>query len=270
MTKRKPNPFAHLFGGAVLAATVLFNGAAVAQEKPAEVPATAPAQQFKDERALNLLKDMSDTLAKAQTLNFMVRSLIPFATPSGQQISLFGASRVAMQRPDKLFVESRGELFPHNLYFNGKTVTAIGIEKRFYTQQPTSASTIEALIQKEHPGSDALAPFVDLLVADPFARLTQDLSSALLVGQSTLDAVNTDHLAFSGAGVDWEIWIGTKDKLPRLMIVHYLGGERQPTFTATFSDWKLGAPIAAQTFNANIPKDAVKIEFKLPILQQSK
>ena len=77
-------------------------------------------------------------------------------------------------------------------------------------------------------------------------------------------------LAFSGAGVDWEIWIGTKDKLPRLMIVHYRGGERQPTFTATFSDWKLGAPIPAQTFNANIPKDAVKIEFKLPILQQSK
>ena len=37
MTKRKPNPFAHLFGGAALAATVLFNGAAVAQEKPAEV-----------------------------------------------------------------------------------------------------------------------------------------------------------------------------------------------------------------------------------------
>ncbi len=56
MTKRKPNPFAHLFGGAMLAATVLFNGTAVAQEKPAEVPATAPAQQFKDERALNLLR----------------------------------------------------------------------------------------------------------------------------------------------------------------------------------------------------------------------
>ena len=74
MTKRKPNPFAHLFGGAALAATVLFNGAAVAQEKPAEVPATAPAQQFKDERALNLLKGMSDTLAKAQSLNFKVRS----------------------------------------------------------------------------------------------------------------------------------------------------------------------------------------------------
>ena len=40
------------------------------------------------------------------------------------------------------------------------------------------ASTVEALIQKAHPGSDALAPFVDLLVADPFARLTEVLEGA--------------------------------------------------------------------------------------------
>ena len=86
MTTRKPNPFAHLFGGAVLAATVLFNGAAVAQEKPAEVPATAPAQQFKDERALNLLKGMSDTLAKAQTLNFKAVSYTHLTLPTSDLV----------------------------------------------------------------------------------------------------------------------------------------------------------------------------------------
>ena len=267
MIKRKA--MTHLFGSTLLAATVLlWGGGACAQEKTD--PQAAPVQEIKDQRALDLLKGMSDTLAKAQILSFKVRSLVPFATPSGQQISLFGSSRVAMQRPDKLFVETRGNLFPHNLYFNGKTVTAVGVEKRFYAQLPAAASSIEALIQKEHPGSDALAPFVDLLVADPYTRLTKNLSSALLVGQSTIDAVDTDHLAFSGDGVDWEIWIGTKDKLPRLMVVHYVSGERQPTFTTAFSDWKLGTPIPAQTFNANIPKDAVKIEFKLPVLQQSK
>ncbi len=180
MIKRKA--MTHLFGSTLLAATVLlWGGGACAQEKTD--PQAAPVQEIKDQRALDLLKGMSDTLAKAQILSFKVRSLVPFATPSGQQISLFGSSRVAMQRPDKLFVETRGDLFPHNLYFNGKTVTAVGVEKRFYAQLPAAASSIEALIQKEHPGSDALAPFVDLLVADPYTRLTKNLSSALLVGQ---------------------------------------------------------------------------------------
>ncbi len=264
----KRNPVAHLFGGVLLAATFLCCGAGVAQDKPSAEP--APVQQSKDERALSLLKGMSNTLAKAPTLSFKVRSLVPFATPFGQQISLFGTSRVAMQRPDKLFVETRGDLFPHNLYFDGKTVTAIGVEKRFYAQQAASANTIDALVQNPHAGSDALAPFVDLLVSDPYTRLAKDLSNAVVVGQSTIDAVTTDHLAFAGDGVEWEIWIGVKDRLPRLMVVHYLSGDRQPTFTVALSDWKLGAAIAAQTFNATIPKDAVKIEFKLPVVQQSK
>ena len=138
MMKRNQNPVAHWFGSALLAASVLFGSAAVAQERP--VAEAAPAGQIKDERALDLLKGMSDTLAKAQTLGLQVRSLVPFATPFGQQISLFGTSRVAMRRPDQLFVETRGELFPHNLYFNGKTVTAIGVDKRFYAQQPAAAT----------------------------------------------------------------------------------------------------------------------------------
>jgi hypothetical protein len=96
MMKRNQNPVAHWFGSALLAANVLFGSAAVAQERP--VAEAAPAGQIKDERALDLLKGMSDTLAKAQTLGFQVRSLVPFATPFGQQISLFGTSRVAMRR----------------------------------------------------------------------------------------------------------------------------------------------------------------------------
>ncbi|MSQ97809.1 MAG: DUF2092 domain-containing protein [Xanthomonadales bacterium] len=265
----KNNSLAKILVGASVVGAVLFSSFTMAQDTPATASTPATSQQIKDQRALDLLRGMSDTLAKAQTMSFRVRSLVPFAAPSGQHISLFGSSLVAMQRPNKLFVETGGDLFPHKLYFNGKTVTTVGADQQFYAQE-TAPTTVEALIQTEHPGSDALAPFVDLLAADPYARLTQDsAASALVVGQSTIEAVNTDHLAFSGNGVDWEIWIGAEDKLPRLMVVHYRSGELQPTFTAVFSDWQLGAPTPAETFDATIPKDAEKIEFKLPVLQQS-
>ena len=190
--------------------------------------------------------------------------------PTGQYVSLFASSRVVLQRPDKLYVETRGDLFANDLYFNGKTMTAVALGKKYYSQRQAEGATIDAIVKEAYPGSDALAPFVEMLVSDPYAVLTKELSSAIWVGQSEIGGVKTDHLAFTAKGLDWEIWIGTRDKLPRLMVVSYRDGERQPTFTVEFHDWKLDAPVSAQTFNYTIPKGAVKLEFRPPNLAQPK
>jgi hypothetical protein len=255
-------------GLALLAATAFLGAGTVvmAQDKSAPAPAaaasTAPAKEIKDERALKLLRGMSDKLAGAKSLSFQFRGLVPSSGPTGQFINLLASSRVVMQRPDKLFVSARGDLFPSDLYYNGKTVTAVGVAQKFYAQREAAGGAIETVMQGGQPGGDGVAPFLDLLVADPYAVLTRDLSSALWVGQSTVGGVKTDHLAFTAKDVDWEIWIGAHDKLPRLMVVSYRTGERQPTFTVELSDWKVNASVPASTFNAVIPKGAVKIEFK--------
>jgi len=251
-------------GVALLAATSLLwaGGLAQAQDNSAPAAAAAPAKEIKDERALKVLKGMSDKLAGAKTLRFKVRGIVPVASPTGQYISLFASTSVVMQRPDKLFVKARGELFPSDLYYNGKTMTAVGLDGKFYAQREETGSAIEAIMQNPQPGSDAIAPFFDMLVPDPYAVLIRDFSSALWVGQSTISGVKTDHLAFTAKGLDWEIWIGATDKLPRLMVVSYRSGERQPTFTVEFSDWKLSAPVPTRTFSPKIPKSAVKLEFK--------
>ncbi|MDM0110496.1 hypothetical protein QTH97_36855, partial [Variovorax sp. J22R24] len=65
-------------GLAMLTAAALLGAerAALAQDtKPAQ--AAAPAKDFKDERALALLRGMSDTLAGAKTLSFKVRGIVP-------------------------------------------------------------------------------------------------------------------------------------------------------------------------------------------------
>lgn len=258
----------HIARSVLTVALLHCGGSAFAEDTP--LTPTAPVQMIKDEQALNLLKGMSDTLANAKTLSFKARSLVPIAAPNGQLISLFGNSRVVMQRPDKLFVESRGDLFPNDLYYNGKTVTAIGLGKNFYVERETESPTLDDAILSANPGADALAPFIEMLVSDPYAMLTYELLTAMVVGQSVIDGVKTDHLAFTSKGVDWELWIGTHDKLPHLMVVSHREGERQPTFTVAFSNWKLNAPVPARTFNAVIPKGAVKLDFKLTSLPASK
>lgn len=253
---------AGLISTALLGASLFLvcGGSSIAQNKP---EATAPPTvAIKDERALKLLKEMSDKLAHAKTLSFSVRGLVPMSAPTGQYVSLFGSTRVTMQRPDKLFVEARGDLFPSDLYYDGKTVTAIGLDKKFYAQRDAAGGAINAVMRQPQPGSDTVAPFFDLLVPDPYAGLTGELMTALWVGQSMIEGTRTEHLAFTAKGIDWEIWIGSTDKLPRLMVVSYRSGERQPTFTAEFSNWKLDAAVSPRTFVAPIPKGAVKLEFK--------
>ncbi|MDM0108005.1 DUF2092 domain-containing protein [Variovorax sp. J22R24] len=250
-------------GLALLASAALLGAerAALAQDaKPAQ--AAAPAKDFKDERALALLRGMSDTLAGAKTLSFKVRGIVPAPSPTGQFVSLLASSRVVMQRPDKLFVEARGDLFPSDSFYDGKSVTVVTADRKFYAQRDAAGGAIEALMQGLQPGSDATAPFLDLLVADPYAFLTKDLASAFWVGRTAIGGVRTEHLAFTAPGLDWEVWIGTADKLPRLMVVSYRSGERQPTFTVELSEWKLNAPIPAKTFSAAIPPGAAKLEFK--------
>jgi hypothetical protein len=261
--KRASHGLAH----AVLAASTLLaaHGTAAAQDKPApaaSAASAAPAKDRKDDRALAVLKRMSDTLAGAKTLSFKVRGIVPTPAPTGQYVSLYASSSVVMQRPDKMFVAARGDLFPSDAWYDGKKVTVVGRDNRFYAQRDAEGGPLEALMNATQPASDATAPFLDLLVTDPYTFLTKDFTSALWVGQTQIAGVQTDHLAFTAPGLDWEIWIGTADKLPRLMVVSYRTGERQPTFTVELSDWKLDPSVPAKTFVASIPKDAIRIEFK--------
>ena len=167
---------------------------ATAQEK------TAPRRrlaEIKDERALKLLKLMSDKLAAAKTLSFAVRGLVPTVAPTGQSINFFASSRVVMQRPDKLFVEARGDMFPSDIFYNGKTVTVISLDKKFYVQQPATGGGFDTFAQSAQPGSDAIAPFFRLLVPDPYASLTKDFTSAVLGRPVDHWWRQADHLAFA-------------------------------------------------------------------------
>ena len=257
-------------GCAVFAAGLLVHGSSVAIADDKAGSQDASDQVIKDQRALDMLKSMSDTLASAQTLSFKVRGLVPFTAPTGQYISLFASSRVVMQRPDKLFVESRGDLFPSDIYYDGKTLTAVGLDKNFYAQREARGrhhrcDHAEGAAGLGHPG--ALRRPARLR---PLRGLRQERRERA-AGRAIHDRRPQDRSPrIYRQGIDWEVWIGTADKLPRLMVVSYREGERQPTFTVEFSDWNIDAPVPARTFNAAIPKDAVKLEFKLHGLPQTK
>ena len=236
------------------------------------VPVSARAQRM-DKRALDELKLMSDTVSQAKTVRFQALSMVPRRTPDGIWINLYEISQVVRQGPDKLFTSRAGDHAPHDFYFDGKTITRYSPDKNLYSVKE-EPGTIDDLIEKAYREEGKSFPYADMLISDPYAAMTDGLTSAIYVGQSTVrplsssGGVKSDHLVFSNKGVQWQIWIDTKDHLPRLVCATYLDDASEPSYTVEFDGWKINEPVSADTFMFKNVSNATKIEFRNPIQKE--
>ncbi len=261
----KIRPFAII----LLTVFVTAGCASTSQQDGPIVLGQAPAPKpIMDQRALDVLKRMSDTLAQAKTRSFSVRSTAPMRGSNGMWVSLFGVSKVLSQGNDKLFVETRGDLFPFDFYFDGKTITFFAARENVYARKD-SPGTIDDMIERGFRDKESSFKYADILLTDPYPVFTTDLIQAVYVGKSEVDGVKTDHLAFVNKEVDWQIWIGVDDRLPRLIQATFFETIGEPSYMAHFSDWKIDAPIAAETFVFSNASHAVEIEYRNPFARPS-
>jgi hypothetical protein len=112
---------------------------------------------------------------------------------------------------------------------------------------------------------DIVAPASDLIYADAFEILMQDVTSGFVVGKSVLDGVRCDHLAFRSPHADWQIWIQEgSEPLPRKLVITSRDVLNAPQFTVEMTRWDLAPEFSTQTFTFTPPEDAQGIDF-LPV-----
>ena len=139
-------------------------------------------------------------------------------------------------------------------YYDGKTLSVDLPDQRYYATSP-APPTIDAMLDFARDKLDIIAPGSDLIYKNAFARLTQDLTSAFVVGKSVVGGVPCDHLAFRNAEVDWQIWIQEGAKpLPRKFIVTSKKVPGSPQFAVVLSKWDAAPKITDTTFRFVPPK----------------
>jgi hypothetical protein len=231
-------------------------------------PETTPTP-IKEPRALDLLKHMSATLGAAKAFTYRSRSTVEVPAKTGQLITLFATSEVALERPNKLRVHVTGEVPNFDFYYNGTNIAAFAPKNQVYSVA-SAPDTLDAMLKVVMDKTGIYFPSADVMYSDPYAMLTKDLTSAFVVGPTTVDGVPCEHLAFMGPGINWEIWIETgKSALPRRLVVTYTEVQNFPRFLVEFSDWHLKPTLAASRFVFQKPRNAKQIEFSSPTEQKA-
>jgi hypothetical protein len=226
-----------------------------------ESPSPKIAAPRLDQNALDQLKRMSVALGAAKAFTFQTNSTVEVPAKTGQFITLFATSEFALQRPNKLRVRVTGEVPNYDFFYNGQTVTAFAPNHNLYSVE-NAPGTIDAMLPvvEKETGIHFASAYV--LFSDPYAVLTKDLFSAVVVGSDVVQGAPCEHLAFRAPGVNWEIWIesGTR-ALPRRLVITYTDVMNFPRFLVEFSHWNLNPWLSNADFEFKKPAGVTEIAF---------
>lgn len=241
---------------------------AATPEPPAETASPTPAPTLErrlEPKAIDLLKAMSDRLARAHSMTFT--AVTSYENPSliGPPLVYTTKSEVAVERPDKLRVITSGDGPRSEFYYDGKTVTAYAPAEKLVAVAE-APPTLDATLYAAYDRSATYFPFTDLIVADPYGDIADGLWRAFYIGQSNVvGGTTTDMVAFVDDRVFVQAWIGAKDKLPRMLRAVYRDDPAQLRHQLELSNWRLDVALPASTFAApRAAASAKRIPFARP------
>ncbi|MGH6990509.1 MAG: DUF2092 domain-containing protein [Stellaceae bacterium] len=255
----------------VIAIALAISGPAVAQgvaEGNAAAPANAgparpgSAQPAVAPRAEQLLHQAGAYLGSAGEFTFHADITFDHVLPSGQKLEFFGTEDVALKRPDRLYVEWRGDLGDRQFWYDGKTVTLYDPALPFYAAA-AAPSSIDAMLEKVITQLGFSPPLSDFLESDPTRSLQGKIQYGFDLGMTEVGGQQCHSLGFVQKDIDWQIWIGDGPQpVPCKIVITYKADPSQPQFRAVFSEWDFAPRIDDTVFTADLPQGAQKIPFK--------
>jgi hypothetical protein len=257
---------------AALACLVLATSAGAQSTAPAAKPAkpAAKAAQARvpllvEQRAIDLIKAASARLAAAKTMSFTAIVDIEYPSKLGPPLAYPVRYDVAMARPDKLRVLQSGAGPANEFYYDGKMMMAYVPEANLVAVAD-APPTIEAALKAASDKAAIYYPFMDLLLPDPYAVMTNKVLHAFYIGPSgAVGGVPTEAVAWATNDVFIQMWVGTEDKLPRRIRAMFAADPLKLRHDMQLSNWQLDVTHAADTFASAKAQGAPRIPFAKPV-----
>lgn len=227
-------------------------------------PPTPPDHPAIEQVALDVLKAASQRLAAAKALSFTALTTYEHPAATGQPLYYSTRSEVVFQRPDRLRVITPADGPPTEFYYDGKVMIAYDPAADLVAVA-AAPPTLDAALKQALQTAAIYFPFSEILVADPYANISEGLKSAFMVGQSKLVGdTTTDIVAIASDTVQAEIWIGTQDGLPRQIRTIYPKQPGEGRIEVRFSNWQLDGQVPAAEFTTPHAATSPRMPFARP------
>ena len=219
--------------------------------------------ELMDPKAIEVLDAMSAYLGKAKTLSFTANTSFD-DLETGLKTKVFRRSKVYLKRPTGVYVaEVTDDGSGRKIWFDGKKLTQLFTEPKTYQElefEGTNDAAMDELVDKY----DARFSLGDLLYTDSAKNYKEYLRSAEYMGVKLVDGTPAHHLSFESQGTDFQIWVQLgATPLPLRYEITYVDIESQPEFLSHFTNWVIDGPVEDWVFQAVVPADAKKEDFKV-------
>lgn len=214
-----------------------------------------------DPRADELLRQMGSYLAESQRFSFQADIDFDKVLPTGQKVQFAAIEDVAVQRPNRAYVEYQSDLGAKRLWYDGKQITLLDAAENVYATASVSGK-LDAALGHMIDAHGFSPPLADLLYSNPYTELKRHAQFGIYLGLHDVDGTRCHHLAFVDKQVDWQVWIedGTQT-VPRKLVVTYKTLPGSPQFVAVLSEWRFDERFAETIFTPKIPGGVMKIDF---------
>jgi hypothetical protein len=216
-----------------------------------------------EQRAMTVLKNMSQYLAQAERFNVTIRDGYDAVQQSGQKVEFGELRKVTVSRPDHLRIEvERSDGEKGLVIFNGKDLTVYNADKNVYATV-SRQGTVDQVIKYALEDLKIRLPLAMMLLSTLPSQLDKLVVSADYVETTTITDVPCDHLAVrTSKGVDFQVWVAQgNDPLPRRIVITYKDESGQPQFWADLSNWNLAPEVSDALFTFTPPEGANRIQF---------
>ena len=215
---------------------------------------TASADEL-EPKALAALDQMGAYLRSLQQFRLDASSHTDQVLENGQVIEFSHQARLLARQPDKLHVSLESDGKRRSLSYNGKRFTLYDSRSGYFASQAAPAD-ISGLLDQLSERYGIELPLADLFRWHPGTAKDVGISSALLIGNETLDGNACTHYAYRQPDIDWQLWVRQGPRpLPCRLVISRRDTPEQPRHSVNYH-WHLDSAIKPQDFEFVPPPGA--------------